>query len=118
MKIQRRSISTIEIGQMRDIVQLMPPTDTPNGRGGINRQYLDYDMVQVYGLVHPGGNERSLQEANLTFDNIITVYIRWQENLDSSWKIRYDGYDYTIHKASNIDARKRFIEILCYTKQP
>ena len=118
MKIIRRSIQTIDVGMMRDIVQLMPPTDTPNGRGGIDRVWKDYDMKQVYALVHPGGNERSLQEANLTYDNIITVYIRWDESLESSWKVRYDGSDYTIHKSSNVDARKRLIQLTCYAKQP
>ena len=118
MKILRRSIYNIDIGQMRDLVHLMPPTDVRDSRGGVTRVWRDYDKIEAFALVHPGGNERSLQEANLTYDNIITVYVRWNEQLDNGWKIRYDGSDYTIHKSSNVDAKKRFIQLLCYSKQP
>jgi SPP1 family predicted phage head-tail adaptor len=116
MKILRRSIQVIDIGEMRDIVILKAPTIMVGTRGNENLTYPESGWISAYALVKPGGNERSLQEANLTYDNIITVYIRWNSSLQSNWKVRYDGFDYTIHKSSNVDAKKRFIELLCYAK--
>ena len=116
MKILRRGIRVIDIGEMRNIITLKPPTITVGERGNETLTFPEADWVQSYALVHPGGNERSLQEANLTYDNIITVYIRYNADLKSNWKLNYDGFDYTIHKSSNVDAKNRFIELLCYAK--
>lgn len=116
MKILRRSIQTIDIGEMRNLVTLKPPTITIGTRGNEILTFPEANWISAYALVHPGGNERSLQESGLTYDNIVTIYIRYNANLKSNWKIAYDGFDYTIHKSSNIDAKNRFIQLLCYAK--
>ena len=116
MKILRRGIYVIDVGEMRNIVTLKPPTITTGTRGNETLTFPEADWIQAYALVHPGGNERSLQEAGLTYDNIITVYIRYNADLKSNWKLNYDGFDYAIHKSSNVDAKNRFIELLCYAK--
>lgn len=116
MKILRRSIYQVDAGEMRDLVTLAPPTYTDNGRGGETVTYVSGDQSTVYALVHPGGNARELQEANLTYDNIITVYIRYNANLNSNWKLIYQGDTYVIHKSSDVDAKRRFIQLLCYAK--
>ena len=116
MKILRRSIYQVDAGEMRDIVVLQPPTYTANGRGGEVVTYPNGNFVTVYALVHPGGNARELQEANLTYDNIITIYIRYNSSLNSNWKVSYNGAIYSIHKSSDVDAKRRFIQLLCYAK--
>lgn len=118
MKIERRYIPSISIGQMRDLVTLLVPTITTVTRNNKAVTYPVEDQIEVYAVVHPGGNERSLQEANFTYDDIITVYIRYNGNLANNWKIRYAGSDYTIHKVSNVDAVNRFQQIMCYSKKP
>lgn len=112
MKI-RGNINEIDVAKMRDIVYLMPPTDTSDGRGGINRVYST--EIQVFAIVNPGGNARELQEQNLTYDNIITVFIRWYD-LDQTYRIKYRDVEYTLHKSSDVDAKKRFLKLLCYAK--
>jgi SPP1 family predicted phage head-tail adaptor len=116
MQILRRSIYKIDGGEMRDLVILQPPTYTPNGRGGETVTYPSGNFITAYALVHPGGNARELQEANLTYDNIITIYIRYNSALNSNWKVSYDGDIYSIHKSSDVDAKRRFIQLLCYAK--
>lgn len=116
MKILRRSIYQIDGGEMRDIVILQPPTYTSDGRGGETVTYPSQNQLTVYALVHPGGNVRELQEANLTYDNIITVYIRYNANLNSNWKVSFQGDIYAIHKSSDVDSKRRFIQLLCYAK--
>lgn len=116
MKILRRSIYTIDIGEMRNLITLKPPTITVGTRGNEVITYPSGNWISAYSLVHPGGNERALQEAGLTYDNIITVYIRYTASLRSNWKINYDGFDYTIHTSSNVDAKNRFVQLLCYAK--
>lgn len=113
MKITRRYIQQIDTGEMREIVGMMSPIETADGRGGFS---VTYSAAQdVYALIHPGGNERELQESNLTYDNIITLYIRWMD-ITEGWKISYRGDIYTIHKSSDVDSKKRFLQILAYTK--
>jgi len=114
MKITRRSIYEVDVAKMRDVVYLLAPIDVSNGRGGTTRTYNT--PIQVFGLVHPGGNTRELQEANLTYDNVITVYIRYYAALDQTYKLRFNGDDYTIHKSSDVDSKRRFLQLLCYTK--
>jgi len=116
MKILRRSIYTIDGGEMRDLVTLCPPTYTANGRGGETVTYPSGNQITVYALVHPGGNTRQLQEANLTYDNIITVYIRYNAALTSNWKVSFNGAIYSIHKSSDVDSKRRFIQLLCFAK--
>lgn len=116
MKILRRSIYQVDMGEMRDLVTLAPPTYTSNGRGGETVTYPSGNQSTVFALVHPGGNARELQEANLTYDNIITVYIRYNASLNSNWKVIYQGATYAIHKSSDVDAKRRFIQLLCYAK--
>ena len=114
MKILHRSIYEIDAGEMREIVYLLEPIETADGRGGFDVTYKS--PVAVFALVHPGGNVRELQEANLTYDNIITIYMRYNDSLTEGWKINYRGDIYTLHKSSDVDAKKRFLQISAYTK--
>lgn len=116
MKITRRTIQTIDIGQFRDIVTMTPPTDVRDGRD-VKRVFNPADAQEYYALVHPGGNVRDLQEAQVVYDNAITVYIRWDDVVRENWRLTYAGDDYTVHKSSNVDARNRFMQMLCYSKK-
>jgi len=116
MKIIHRYISTIDVGQFRDIIQIIPPIDT-SSFGNISRVFNTANAQSQYALVHPGGNARQLQQDNVVYDNIITVYIRYTSTLMSNWQLIYDGAPYTIHKSSNVDAKNRFTQLLCYSKK-
>jgi len=107
------AINELSVSKMRDIVYLMPPTDVADGRGGVTRTYPT--EVQLFALVSPGGNARELQENNLTYDNVITVYIRWYD-LNNTFRVKYRDVQYTLHKSSDVDAKKRFLKLLCYAK--
>ena len=116
MKILRRYTLAITVGEMRNLITLKPPTITTGVR---NNQIYTYDpanYISCYAFVRPGGNIRALQEANLTYDNIVSIYMRYNPDLKSDWLIHYDGFDYTIHQSTNVDAVNRFIDLLCYTK--
>ena len=106
--------NTIDIGQLRNQITFLIPTQTVGERGNIT---LTYPTTKtVYARVTPGGNDRSLQEANLTYDEIMTVIVRYDSDFKESWKIRFNNIQYTIHSSTNIDHYNRFIEILCYAK--
>lgn len=117
MKIRLRSIQEIDAGKMRTPIRLLPPTQITDYRGGYNVGYDLLNAIDVMAAVHPGGNERALQEAGLTFDNIVTIYIRYIDTLNNDWKIILDGYDYFIHKTSDVDHKHRYYQILAYSKQ-
>ena len=116
MKIQRRYTQAITVGEMRNIITLKPPTITVGTRGNEVYTYPEANWISCYAFVRPGGNERSLQEANLTYDNIVSIYMRYRSDLKSNWLINYDGFDYTIHQSTNVDAVNRFIDLICYAK--
>lgn len=115
MKIQTRTASVLDTGQLRDIVYLIPPTDTQTGRE-IVRTWETADQRQVFARVDPGGNAREIQQLGITYDNIITVYIRWFAGLNDNWRLVFRGDNYTIHKDSDINSAQRFYKLTCYTK--
>jgi len=116
MKILRRSIYQIDAGEMRDIVTLCPPTIVSDGRGGETITFPTANQLTVYALVHPGGNARQLQEHNLTYDNIITVYLRYNAAFVENWQLIFNGDTYIVHKSSDVDSKRRFIQLLCFAK--
>ena len=116
MKIRLRSIQEIDAGKMRTPIRFLPPTQT-NFYGNTQITYDLANAIDVMAVVHPGGNARQLQEAGLTFDNIVTMYVRYIPNLDNNWKIVLDGFDYYIHKTSDVDHKQRYYQILAYSKQ-
>jgi hypothetical protein len=101
---------------MRNLITLKPPTITVGTRGNEVVTYPEDDWISCYAFVRPGNNIRALQEANLTYDNIVSIYMRYNANLKGNWLIAYDGFDYTLHSSTNVDAVNRFIDVLCYAK--
>lgn len=116
MKINRRN-KNLGLGDFRNIITLKPPTYTDNGRGGSTVVFNEANYIQVYAKVLPGSKERNLQQEQLTFDNIIDVYFRYISELNSDWKIEYEGKDYTIQSSANVDSVNRFWYITAYVKE-
>lgn len=116
MKILRRYTLAVTVGEMRNIITLKPPTITTGARGNEICTYPELNWVTAYAFVRPGNNIRALQEANLTYDNIVSIYMRYNSDLQNNWLIGYGGFDYTIHQSTDVDAVKRFIDLLCYVK--
>lgn len=116
MKILRRYTTAITVGEMRNLITLKPPTITVGERNNQIYTYPEANWIDVYAFVRPGNNIRALQEANLTYDNIVSIYMRYNADMKNDWLIGYDGFDYTIHQSTNVDSVKRFIDVLCYAK--
>jgi SPP1 family predicted phage head-tail adaptor len=114
MKFTKRNINSIDVAKMRDVIYLMTPTIISDGRGGQTRTYTE---TQVFTFFIPGRNLRQLQEEGLTFDKMGTFFIRFNSDVVETWKIKYDGLEYTIHGVENVDAVNRFTQIVAYTKQ-
>lgn len=113
MKI-KQSRTEISIGEMRNVVILMPPTQTTGFNTTVT--YPEEDWITEYAKVIPSGDHRKLQEANLTYNKVITVYIRYREGFGVRWKIKYDDKIFTLHEAENVSSVRRFIKILAYCK--
>jgi len=117
MKLNTRNNSMIDVGQMRNVITLLVPTITAGTRNNQIVTYPVQNQISAYARVDPGKGARSLQEANLTYNNVITVYFRYLSSFQNNWKIKYDGEDYTINpNGTNIDAVNRFIKVVAYTK--
>lgn len=110
----KRSINSVSVGELDRVVTLLEPTIVSNGRGGYNPP--TYTETDVYAMVKPFRDTRGLQESGLTFNEAVRVIIRFGTSVTPNWKISIDGDDYTIHTVEDIDKKKQFTEIICYTK--
>ena len=115
MKLTKRHINSIDVAKMRDVIKLMEPTITDDGRGGSGD--TSFIETEVFALFVPGRNLRQLQESGLTFDKMGTFYIRFNNSIIENWKVKYKGLEYIIHGVEDVDAVGRFTQIVAYTKQ-
>lgn len=113
MRIQR-SINSVSVGQLDRVVTLLQPTVVANNRGGSAPP--TYAESDVYAMVKPFRDTRGLEESGITYNEAVRVIIRYEPTVTPDWKISIDGSDYTIHTAEDIDKKKQFTEIICYTK--
>lgn len=113
MRIQR-SINSVSVGQLDRVVTLLQPTVVANNRGGSAPP--TFTESDVYAMVKPFRDTRGLEESGITYNEAVRVIIRYAPTVTPDWKISIDGNDYTIHTAEDIDKKKQFTEIICYTK--
>lgn len=113
MRIQR-SINSVSVGQLDRVVTLLQPTVVANNRGGSAPP--TYTETDVYAMVQPFRDTRGLEESGITFNEAVRVILRYSETVTPDWKISIDGADYTIHTVEDINKKKQFTEIICYTK--
>jgi SPP1 family predicted phage head-tail adaptor len=114
MKITKKN--TITAGDLKDRLTLLIPTVVSNGRGGSTITYSDY--ATVWCKAQPYRNSRTLQEAQLIFNDSFNFIIRYSEvPITAAWMIRFNGADYTIHTIDDVENRYQYYSILAYTKK-
>ena len=113
MKFTKKN--SINAGDLKDRLTLLMPTVANDGRGGSSVTYSDY--ATVWCKASPANNSRSLQEAQVIFNDSFRFTIRYSEvPILANWKIRFNGREYTIHTIDDIENRYQYYSILAYTK--
>lgn len=113
MKLTKKN--SINAGDLKDRLTLLIPSATNDGRGGKTVTYSDY--ATVWCKASPANNSRTLQEAQLVFNDSFRFTIRYSEvPVTANWKIRFNGKDYTIHTVDDIENRYQYLSILAYSK--
>lgn len=116
MRISRKNSMVLDMGKFRDLAVFIPPTDSADGRGGVTRSYNVYDGVEEYVYIEPLRDTRSLQQANLIYNDAYNLYVR-SGDYDPSWRVVLDGRNFTIHIAENVDFNNRFVKMVIWTKE-
>ena len=114
MKLIRKN--TISAGSLKDRLTLLMPTVTPDGRGGSSTVYST--EYAVWCKATPANNTRALDEAQVIYYDAFRFTVRTSElNLNGTWKIRFNGREYTIHTIDDIENRYQYLSILAYSKK-
>jgi SPP1 family predicted phage head-tail adaptor len=114
MKLIRKN--SINAGDLKDRLTLLMPTVLPDGRGGSSTVYVS--EFTVWCKATPHHNTRALDEAQVIYYDAFRFTIRTSElNLNGTWKIRFNGREYTIHTIDDIENRYQYLEIIAYSKK-
>ena len=114
MKLTRKH--SINAGDLKDRLTLLMPTVVTDGRGGSNTTYADY--ATVWCKATPHHNTKSLEEGQVIYYDAFRFNIRYSEvPLNGTWKIRFNGREYTIHTIDDIENRYQYLEIIAYSKK-
>jgi SPP1 family predicted phage head-tail adaptor len=114
MKLNRRS-GIITAGDLKDRATLLSPTYTVDGQGGNTITYAQYGVVWC--MAKPATNSRTLQEAQLVFNEAMKFTIRYSEvAITADWRIEFNGRTFIIHTLDDIENRYQYLEILAYSK--
>lgn len=64
----------------------------------------------------PNEGDRTLNENSLNFNTSARCYIRFTEDISTTWQIERDGVRYTIHSIRNVEDRNQYLELIVYTR--
>ena len=112
MKLARKN--SIDAGDLKEQVTLLQPTRVADGRGGFTTTYTTFG--NVWARVLPVRGVRQLTDAQLQYREAFDFVIRVQEiPITADWRIVYDGRTFTIHSIDDIQTRRQYYTMLCYT---
>ena len=71
---------------------------------------------EVWADWRPNEGDRTLNENSLNFNTSARVYIRFTEDIATTWQIEREGVRYTIHSIRNVENRNQYLELIVYTR--
>ena len=110
-----RKKNSIEAGDLKDLCTLFQPTYISDGRGGKSVAFSE--VQEVWCKAVPLRNTRSLEEAQLIFNQALVFTIRYGVDIKEDWQIEFNGKTYIIHMIDDIDTRYQYLSIIAYTKR-
>lgn len=105
------------MGKFRDLAIIIPPTSVADGRGGVEKNWDVYGGQEEYVYIEPLRDTRSLQQANVIYNDAYNMYVRYDADFNPTYKVSLDGRIFTVHMVENLDFTNRFMKFIIWTKE-
>jgi len=112
MRLGSKKANYVDANTMYSEIGLYVPTRTSDGQGGFTTTYALQEVV--FGDFRPENQNRTLQEAQITFTRMAKLFIRYDVTITENYQIQAEGEMYTIHSIKDVENQFRFYEILMY----
>ena len=99
------------IGKLRYRVDLQSGTESSDGAGGCTVAHKT--IAQIYADIRPSGGSEQYRQGKIQEKVTHKIFIRFREEIDSSWRIQYEGRTFQIKNIINVQERDRFLQLLC-----
>lgn len=116
MKLYKKNI-TISADDLKDVCTLYEPSRAAGERGRTITTYTSRGAVNCQ--FTPNRGSRALQEAQLTYNEVATIRIRYNYDypgINADWQVEFNGKRYTVHSVEDMYNRHQYLELLAYTK--
>jgi len=102
------------VGRFRTALELMTPTDVPDGAGGVARSHAP--TASVWALVEPlkALPGQAMDQEGATITHRITI--RFRTDVDSAVRFRHGDRVFRVTAVHDPDGRRRHLVCLC--KEP
>lgn len=107
----------MESGRLREIVKLYRPVRTRDrvGQARVTYEYVRDDRAHVA----PIRAREYVQGGDLhSRTTVYRLWMRYQDDIDSGWRIEWRGRTLDISRLINVDGRNRSLEILAHETEP
>jgi SPP1 family predicted phage head-tail adaptor len=112
MKLGKAKANYIDANTMTREVLIYAATRTSDGQGGFTTTFAL--QTTVFGDLRPDNQVRAIGEAELQFDQMSKLYIRFGVTINDSDEVEVEGNRYTIHSIKNVENQNRFLELIIY----
>lgn len=84
---------------------------------GENGEVANFSLDrEVWADWRPNEGDRTLNDASLNFNTSARVYIRFTEDIATTWQVERDSVRYTIHSIRNVENRNQYLELILFTR--
>ena len=108
-----RGVNELYLGDFGHVITLRAPTYSNDGEGNVATSWTD---TTVWAKVEPLGFSRTLEDAGITYNDSVRVFVRYDAAIKPTYRLIIHGKEYEVHSAEDINLKRQFIEILAYTK--
>ena len=112
MRLGSKKANYVDANTMYAEIGLYVPTSVSDGQGGFTTTFALQEVV--FGDFRPENQNRTLQEAQITFTRAAKLFIRYGVTINNNYEIEVEGDRYTIHSIKDVEDQFRFYEILMY----
>ncbi len=112
MKLGSKKANYVDANTMYSEIGLYVPTSTADGQGGYTTTFALQEVV--FGDFRPENQNRTLQEAQITFTRAAKLFIRCDVTINNNYEIEVENERYTIHSIKDVEDQFRFYEIIMY----
>jgi len=103
--------STVDIGDMRERVELQSVARTRDSVGGLVETWTTY--ATVWASVQPMSQRESFYRQQTNASAAWKVSIRYRPDVVTKHRVKWRSHTFEVRGVNNSDVRRRFIEMAC-----